>query len=140
MTNDDVRDRIAKMMLGAEWKGGDSTKAIAAETGWTIKHVQTLAREAGGILRHLSGDLPALVSEEQAKLDMVFSMAIEDRELHAAIKAIELKAKLAGALNQPVNPKPPDPVKPGDDARAVREKLLAAVAELDKQIAGEGMH
>lgn len=146
MNSEELREHIAKLMISAEWRGGGSNRQLAVETGLPIGTVQRLAREAAAGIRLAAGDLPALVREEMARLDLVFELAIgrqgaskdgvlyANPDLKAAVSAVQLKAQLAGALNRGAQAKPDAP--DNYEAMAIGEKrklLEAALLELNQQ-------
>lgn len=158
MTPDDQVDCIIRMMLRAEWRGGPSRKALAAEWGVHERTVGDRAIIASGFLARTGKELEAEALEALAELDTIKALAlanmkslvtkdgevieVPDPKLREATEAIKLKMDIRGITSKSRGRNLPKD-EPVDDeyaklSRVERiEKLKAALAEEEAARIGE---
>lgn len=148
---DEQIDHILKLMLEGEWKGAESHRVLAAGWGCHPRTVGDRAVAAAAVLRRIGGPVEDLVKAKLAELEHIKETAmglqrpvVVDKQVElypapdvkTAAMAVKTYLEVLGAFNH-TRKVQVDGIKPGEDARTVREKLVAALAEVDKQLAAE---
>lgn len=158
LTADEQREHIVGMVLRREWSPGVSHKQLADEWGLGVRTVSQRALEAMHAVRVASNtQLRDFVVEALAELDSMQAAAMSEEKVvcvgkdrdsgvleyervpqpnvRAAAYCVELKAKMLGAFAATKHDHTHRPIEPGEDVKAVRAKLVAALEDVDRQIA-----
>lgn len=126
---DDAVDRIVKLMLRGEWRGGKTRAEMADEYGVHERTVGDWAMIASGMLVRAGTPIEKLIDEKMAELEGIQRMALErvkvihsadgetnivpSPELKEAIAAIRLQMEIRGVLTRHA-PKQADKPASGD--------------------------
>lgn len=100
MSKDAQVDHILKLMLNGQWKGAQSNQELSAKWKCHPRTVSDRACEASAVLKRLGGPVEAFIERKLAELEALQAMATADGNVRDAVKAIELAAKIRGALVQ----------------------------------------
>jgi hypothetical protein len=98
---------VEAMMLAGEWLAGRSHRACAERWGVSVDVVEQRAREAGRSIRR-NVDREAVTAAMIASLDTIVGLAVaekrpRDRDLRAAVAALDLRARLLGLVTTKVD-------------------------------------
>ena len=141
-------DHIVGLMSRGQWRAAASHRELSREWDISIGAVQDYAREASGIIRHLVSDdadnvrAQIIACVEQIRYDALNATKstiggdeYNAPDLNAALKAVELHAKLLGLITQKVDAKVSDtnPLS----ARDYLARIEAALPELRRRAAEE---
>lgn len=126
-------DHIVGLMSKGQWRAAASHRELIREWGVSLGAVQDYAREASGIIRHLISDdadnvrAQIIACVEQIRFDALNATrhTLEGNEydapdLHSALKAVELHAKLLGLITQKVDQRVTDAKRVLDDDLRMR--------------------
>lgn len=148
MTTDEQIDHIVKLMIEGEWKGAQSHRELAAGWGCHPRTVGDRAVTASAIVKRAGGPLEDWVLLKLAELEHVKETAMrlqkavvvagevqlfDAPDTKAAAMAIKLQLEARGVFVRKVQVNAN--IAPGEDVKAVRAKLVAALEDVDRQIA-----
>lgn len=100
-TMDQMREHIMNLMLNREWNPGVSHKQLATKWGCATRTVADRALEANRVIRTIATRDKSnedFVHEKLVELDSIAARSMAIDRPRDAIAAIELQAKLRGAM------------------------------------------
>jgi hypothetical protein len=128
---------IADDMVSGKWQAGKSHRELAQREGVSVERVEDWATEAGRHLRLLQLRDPAdLRARNQARLDHVYAIALDQEDPKAAVSALAEQAKLLG-LNAPDRVQHAHVVATYEQLQPLekRAQLVEAIAALQAELA-----
>lgn len=91
-------EAITHLMVKGQWTSRQSTFELAKKWDCSLTAVSRAADHASVRIRTAEGELAQKVTEAAGELDRIKELAIGEKQYTAAVRAVELKLKLFGAL------------------------------------------
>ncbi len=97
-THDQRVERIVYLMIKDQW-GRDTPFVLATEWDCSLKAITRAADQASVRIETATGELRRKVVQAECELDEIRRLAIKAGQFSAAVRAVDLKMRLHGALS-----------------------------------------